>query len=94
MRETKGDSDLIPGLGKSPGEENGNSLQSSWLENPKDRGAWLATVQRVAKSQTGLSMHTHTNYTMESNILKKNFFYVNGIHILLPFCFQSFNIPH
>ena len=33
----------IPGWGRSPGEENGNPLQYSCLENPKDRGAWLAT---------------------------------------------------
>ena len=44
---------LIPGLG-SPGEGNGNPLQYSCLENPKDRGAWWATVHRVAKSQTRL----------------------------------------
>ena len=35
---------LIPGLGRSPGEGNGNSLQYSCLENPMDRGAWWATV--------------------------------------------------
>ena len=56
MKETKGDSDLIPGLGKFPGEGNGNSLQYSCLENPMDRGAWLATVYEVAKSQTQLSI--------------------------------------
>ena len=33
------------------GEGNGNPLQYSCLENPKDRGAWWATVHRVAKSQ-------------------------------------------
>ena len=34
----------IPGKGRSPGEENGNPLQYSCLENPKDRrGAWQAT---------------------------------------------------
>ena len=43
---------LIPGLGRSPGEGNGNPLQFSCLENPMDRGAWWATVHRVAKSQT------------------------------------------
>ena len=43
---------LIPGLGRSPGEGNGNPLQYSCLENPTDRGAWQATVHRVAKSQT------------------------------------------
>ena len=32
-----GDCDLIPGLGKSPGEGNGSPLQYSWLENPTDR---------------------------------------------------------
>ena len=40
-----------PGLGRSPGEGNGNPLQYSCLENPMDRGAWCATVHRVAKSQ-------------------------------------------
>ena len=46
---------LIPGSGRSPGEENGNPLQYSCLENPMDRGAWQAIVQGVAKSQTRLS---------------------------------------
>ena len=40
----------IPGLGRSPKEGNGNSLQESCLENPMDRGAWWATVHRVTKS--------------------------------------------
>ena len=38
-----GDLALIPGLGRSPGEENGKSLQYSCLENPMDRGAWWTT---------------------------------------------------
>ena len=42
----------IPGLGRSPGEGNGNPFQFSCLENPMDRGAWRATVHGVAKSQT------------------------------------------
>ena len=37
-----GDMSLIPGLGRSPGEENGNPLQYSCLENPMDRGALQA----------------------------------------------------
>ena len=45
---------LIPRLGRSPGVGNGYPLQYSCLENPKDRGAWQATVHRVAKSQTQL----------------------------------------
>ena len=47
-----GDPGSIPGLGRSPGEGNGNPLQYSCLENPMDRGAWWATVHGVAKSQT------------------------------------------
>ena len=47
-----GDLSLIPGLGRSPAEGNGNPLQYSCLENPMDRGAWWATVHRVTKSQT------------------------------------------
>ena len=43
---------LIPGSGRSPREGNGNPLQYSCLENPKDRGAWQATVHGVTKSQT------------------------------------------
>ena len=45
-----GDLSSIPGLGRSPGEENGNPLQYSCLENSMDRGAWWATTmesQRV-----------------------------------------------
>ena len=45
-----GDLGLIPGLGRSLGEENGNPLQYSCLENPMDRGIWPATVHRVTKS--------------------------------------------
>ena len=41
-----GDLGSIPGLGRSPGEGNGNPLQYSCLENPTDRGAWWATVHR------------------------------------------------
>ena len=41
----------IPGLGGSPGRGNGNPPQYSCLDNPMNRGAWRATVHRVAKSQ-------------------------------------------
>ena len=50
-----GDLGLIPALGRSPGEENGNPLQYSCLENPMDEGAWPAIVHGVTKSQTQLS---------------------------------------
>ena len=44
----------IPGLGRSPGEGNGNPPQYSCLENSMDRGAWWAIVHGVAKSRTWL----------------------------------------
>ena len=47
-----GDLGLIAGLGRSPGQGNGNPPQYSCLENSMDRGTWRATVHGVAKSQT------------------------------------------
>ena len=44
-----GDVSLIPGLGRSPGGGNGNSLQYLCLDNPIDKEAWWATVREVAK---------------------------------------------
>ena len=46
------DMGLISGLGRSPGERNGNPLQYSCLENTMDREAWWGTVHGVTKSQT------------------------------------------
>ena len=50
------DLDVISGLGRPPGEGNGNPLQYPCLENSMDRGAWQVTVYGIAKSQ----IHTHT----------------------------------
>ena len=50
----------ILGLGRSPGEENGNPLQYSCLENPMHEEAWWATVHGVRKSRTRLSDLTHS----------------------------------
>ena len=47
-----GDMGSVPGLGRSPGGWHSNPLQYSCLENPKNRGAWWATVHAVTKSQT------------------------------------------
>ena len=47
-----GDRGLIPGLGRSSGEGNGNPFQCSFLESPMDRGAWWATVYGVTESDT------------------------------------------
>ena len=57
------DMGLIPGLGRSTGEGNGNPLQYSCLENPMDRGTWWAIVHGVAKSWTRLSDSTHTLFS-------------------------------
>ena len=53
-----GDPVSIPGLGRCPGEGNGNPLQYSCLENPMDGGVWWAAVHGVAKSWTWLSDFT------------------------------------
>ena len=50
-----GDLGSIPGSGRSPVEGNGYLLWYSCLKSPMDRGAWWATVDRVAKSQPWLS---------------------------------------
>ena len=53
-----GDPGLIPGLGRSLGEGNGNPLQYSCLKNPMYRGAWQATVngdQKEAEMTKGLN---------------------------------------
>ena len=51
----------IPELGKSPGEENGNPLQYSCLDNPMDCGTWRATVHGVAKESDIIEQaYTHT----------------------------------
>ena len=47
-----GDPGSIPGLGRSPGEGNGNSHQYSCLGDPMDRGAWQAAVFGITKNQT------------------------------------------
>ena len=63
MKETAwnaGDPVSIPGLGRSPGEGNGNPLQSSCLGNAMSRGAWWVKVHGVAKSQTWLNNWAHS----------------------------------
>ena len=57
----------IPGSGRSPGEESGNALQFSYVENPMDRGDWQAIVQgsqRVRHDWSNLAwtshLHSHT----------------------------------
>ena len=56
-----GDLGSIPGSGRSPGEENGISLQYSCLENHMDRGAWWARVHRVARIRHDLVTKHQSN---------------------------------
>ena len=65
------DADLIPGSGRSPGGGHGNPLQCSCLENPMDRGAWLATIHRVTQNQTWLkqlSTHARNSIILEDSM--------------------------
>ena len=83
--------------GKSPGGGNGNPLQYSCLENPMDRGAWQATVQRVATSETQLSMctythtHTHTHTHRMDKVCIECF--LLGISDRLEHCLVSKSCP-
>ena len=54
-----GDPGSIPGLGRSPGEGNGNPLQYSCLENPMGREAWQATVHEVARKESNMTERLH-----------------------------------
>ena len=57
----------IPGSGRASGEGNGNPLQYSYLENPVDRGACQATVQKVARSRSDMTeacIHVNTNLSI------------------------------
>ena len=49
LSASAGNSSSLPGLGRSPGEGNGNTLWYSYLGNPMDRGAWPATIHGVVK---------------------------------------------
>ena len=58
----QGDLGSIPGLGRSPGKENGNPLQYSCLENAMDRGAWQAIVNGVTEPDTAEQLtHIYTH---------------------------------
>ena len=57
------DMGLIPGSGRSPEGGRDDPLQGSCLENPLDRGAWRATVYRVAESRTGLNRPSSSSST-------------------------------
>ena len=94
-----GDTGLIPGWRRSPGEGNSNPLQYSCLENPTDRGTWRTTVQGVSKNQTQQSdlAHLHTFYLILLNIFSAVtipfllLIYISTIDFqILPFRAQAF----
>ena len=64
-----GDLNSIPGLGRSPGEGNGNPLQCSCLENPMDRGAWWATVHGTAR--VGHELPTNSKTVLKIKLMLK-----------------------
>ena len=82
-----GDQGSIHGLGRSSGEGNGNPIQYSCRKNPTDRGAWRATVHRVAKSRTRLST-LFLNFTICIYLLQ----YV--IYVLKIYLFIHVDLAH
>ena len=60
IQEVQADLGSIPGLGRFPGEENGNPLQVSCWDNPMDRGTWWPTAHSVSESDTTESAHIYT----------------------------------
>ena len=95
------DAGSIPGLGRASGEGHVNTLQYSRLENPLDRGAWRATVHRVAKSQIQwkpLSTHAILKQSVNCKFLCNIHFhyqdYINPVKIPLVhyFLLLSFTI--
>ena len=80
-----GDPGSIPGLGRSPGEGNGNPLQCSCLENTGDRGAWWASVYGVAQSRTQLK------WLSSSSSIQCYHYHLSKFHIYaLVYCIGIF----
>ena len=66
-----GDPGSIPGLGRSPGEENGSPLQYSCLENPMDKGDWQATVHRIVRVRHDLASKPPPPPRRQKNCIQK-----------------------
>ena len=74
------DTGSIPGLGRSPGEGNGNPFQYSCLGNTMDRGAWWATVHGVTiESDMTERAHTHTIYWYPHTLSSKQKAFLRGL---------------
>ena len=79
------DMDSFPGTGRSPGGGGGNPLQYSCLENPMDRGARWATVQRVTKSQIWWKLqYTRTQYLLKEKSEVRATVFVSGLNVSFP----------
>ena len=72
--------------GRFPGRGHGNPLQYSCLENPMDRGAWWATVHRMAKSQTQLKQLSTQTYSGQLFRNQEFVFLMESLY-LIPFTF-------
>ena len=76
-----GDIGSSPESGRSPGGGHGKTLKYSFLNNPMDRGAWLATVHRVTKSQHDwrdlVCMHAYDSKVMLINLKARLQQYMN-----------------
>ena len=86
------DMSLIPGLGRSPGEGNGNPLQYSCLENPMDRGAWQATVYGVVSGSFQFQFYLFRLSVSSSSVSFGNLFVSRNFSIsykLLNLCAQN-----
>ena len=75
-----GDTVSIPGLERSPGGRNGNSLQYSCLGNPRDRGTWWDTVHGLAKV-SDMTEHTGMHYVLNTSL--------NIIYYIISYYFAS-----
>ena len=96
----------IPGLGRSRGIGNVKSLQYSCLGNPMDRGAWQATVHRVAESSMTEQLSTHAQlltillplfiiFMFLKNIFnyyKKYYTNVKFLLLIIPYATEDINI--
>ena len=92
VQETQGS---IPGLGRSPGEGNGNLLQYSRLENSVDREAWRGTIRKVTKSRTRLSdSHFHFQEHCKFEFFSFPFIFSSLLPQIFSYYFISDNDGH
>ena len=69
-----GDMGSISGLGRSSGEENGNPLQYSCLENPMDRRAWWATIYGSQRVEHDLATKQKQQQSFSYSFMKSVFY--------------------